>query len=184
MVNLNLGRADARAGLSELAHQRLDTAYEMFSDMGAQSYVLDTEVRRAEAFLLEGEFSQATKLAESLLRDMSSQAHEQVYEATLHRVLGYCCQAEDDQEQSLVNFETALRLALEADAAFEAALVLEGLLRFFGEDGRGTEWQIEEERLFRRLGITATPVVPLHGNALDALEGQLTVLPDALTPRI
>ena len=161
LANLNLGRADARAGMSDLAHQRLDTAQQMFSEMGAQSYIVDTEVRRAEAFLLNGEFDRATKLAESLLHDMSSEEHNQLFEATLYRVLGYCCQAEGDHEHSLVNFEQGLRLAHESDSAFEAALILEGLLRFFGEDGRGTEWQFEEERLFQRLGIIATPVVPL-----------------------
>ncbi len=164
LVNLNLGRADARAGLTDLAQQRLDTAHAMFSEMGAQSYILDSDVRRAEAFLLSGEFDRATKLAESLLHDMASEEHNQLFEATLYRILGYCCQAEGDKAQSLINFEKGLRVALESDSAFEASLILEGLLRFFGEDGRGTEWQVEETRLFRRLGIIATPVVRLpHG---------------------
>jgi tetratricopeptide (TPR) repeat protein len=162
LVNLNLGRADARAGLPDLAQSRLDKAFEMFDEMGAQSYVLDTNVRRTEAYLLNGEFDRARELAESLLHNMVSDEHNQVFEATLYRVLGYCCQAVGDDLGSLNNFEKALRLALEADAAFEAAVTLEGLLRFFGEDGRGTDWQFEEELLFQRLGIIATPVVPLN----------------------
>jgi class 3 adenylate cyclase/tetratricopeptide (TPR) repeat protein/energy-coupling factor transporter ATP-binding protein EcfA2 len=161
LVNLNLGRADARAGMSDLAQARLDTAFDMFDEMGAQSYVLDTSVRRAEAFLLSGEFDSATKVAESLLREVTSDEHTLVYEAALHRILGYCCQEQEDQAGSLANFEKALSLAHEADAAFETALVLEGMLRFFGDDGRGTVWQAEEDHLFQRLGIIATPVVPL-----------------------
>ena len=157
LVNLNLGRADARAGMADRAQRRLDIAGEKFAEMGAQSYVVDTNIRRAEAFTLNGEFDKASKLAESILREVTPTVHNKVFGSTLFRILAFCCEAEGDAAGSRANLEKSLQLAHEADAAFEVALTLEGLIRFHRDDERSASWQEEETELFQRLGVIATP---------------------------
>ena len=159
LVHLNLGQADARAGETSLAFQRLDKALADFQAMGAESYVLDTNIRRAEAHLLAGSMETAGQSTSDLLASITVDEHTLVPATRLRRIRGYCRLADGNREGALQDFEESLRLASEANLAFEVALTLEALLRFWPEDDRAGSWRAEEDEHFRRLGIIATPVV-------------------------
>jgi hypothetical protein len=145
--------------------------------MGAQSYILETQVRRAEALTLRGEFDTASSLAHDLLDSMDHDAHTALQRAALTRVLAYGRLASGHVSDGVRDLETSLELSRVADSAFEVALTLEGLLRIAGSDPRAEEWKTEELAVFERLGVRATPVVPLSvGSEAGLLQRELRVV--------
>jgi len=154
----NLGRAAARAGRFDEAHARLEEALAAFREMGSQSFVQETSARIAEARMLAGEHREAYAAATALL----AEAESPVLRALLERVAGYAALQNRDPEAARQHLKRSLADAREAAAPYEQALTLQALAELARREGRDAAGpEAEARELFERLGVVATPRVPL-----------------------
>ena len=158
----NLGRAAARAGRFDEAAELLDEALAEFTEIGAESFVLETQARIAELRVLRGDPAAALTVvdeADDLALRLGGMT---AVRAILHRVWGYALAQQGDPDLARAALEASLRLARESRAAYEEALTLEALARLaasLGDDGSTAA--AAAQVLFDRLGVVRTPAVPL-----------------------
>jgi predicted ATPase len=151
LATSNLGRAAARAGRFDEAHALLDDALDRFQALGAEQFVVEAEVRLAECLVFEGRHKDAAKAVERLLA-----ADASTYIATLERLAGYAViQSRAPFARAKPHFEASLDAAAGAEAPYEAALTLLAVAQ------TGGEASAEADEILSRLGVVATPTVPL-----------------------
>ena len=161
LASANLGRTLTRAGRSEEAWEYLERGMRLFSDMGASAFIHETEVKLAEFFLLTGRRDAARSEAEKSLGTMPKDQSTLRPRSGLHRVLAYCAVADLAYDEALLQFETSLEAAQQARALYEQAATYEGMARTLRHDERAPEWDRLQAEMYRRLGVVATPVIPL-----------------------
>jgi class 3 adenylate cyclase/tetratricopeptide (TPR) repeat protein len=154
-VTANLGRLAARTSRFEEAHELLDAAAEQLSAIGSRGLALETDVRRAECFVLEGRHRDALDVAEGALARAGEGGQLDVVGPALERTLGYALFQTRRPDEALPHFERSLELARISKANYEIALTLKALADTYGGESA------EAEEIFARLGVIATPHVPL-----------------------
>lgn len=166
LATSNLGRAASRAARLDDAGELLADALARFREMGAESFVLETEARIAERLVLLGDHAAALDLATATLAHATQMGGMDVLRAMLHRLQGYALLQAADPVLAQDSFDESLHLARAAKADYELALTLEAWARLAQITGRDpSKYAAPAEDLFRRMGVTATPLVPLPGRA-------------------
>ena len=157
----NLGRAAARAGDLALARDRLVRSCEVLSEIGGEAMLVETEAREMERLVLAGEGNAALAMVEDLLARSGRLGLVSVTDM-VKRLAGYAqCQL-GDPEAGIALIEESLAGSVERGAEYEAALAREALVRVASRSGReASEHAAVVADVFRRLGVVATPEVPL-----------------------
>jgi tetratricopeptide (TPR) repeat protein len=161
LAHVNLGRALTRRGVFEEAAECLDEGLSLFEEIGAQSYVFESQIRKAELLLFAGRFQDASKLASHVLSQLGRDESTLMQRAALRRVRGYCEAARGNKGLVERELHASLRLATQANAEFEMALTLEALTRLLPDDPERERWNDDQAGRLKRLGVIATPVIPL-----------------------
>jgi class 3 adenylate cyclase/tetratricopeptide (TPR) repeat protein len=151
----NLGRAAARAGRFDEAHRLLEEALRSFEEIGAVEQALETRARLPECLVFEGRHREALAAANETLGRLPDGLLP--LRALLERLRGYAEAQDRAPERGRPYLEEALRLAREAGADFEAALTLLAL----ADTGLEPEARVEARGILSRLGVIATPRIPL-----------------------
>ena len=155
LATSNLGRVAARAGRFDEALELLAEAQAGFEALGSQALAHETEARRIECFVLSGRHQEAL---ESLPAALEAIEERSLVGAFLERLHGYALVQARRASEAGPRFERSLELARELGADYEVALTLEAL------NGTGLgdpEAEAESRAIFERIGVLATPVVPL-----------------------
>jgi class 3 adenylate cyclase/tetratricopeptide (TPR) repeat protein len=163
LATSNLGRAAARGGRLDEASELLDVALRDFSEIGAKSFVLETEARIAENLIFGGHHAAALRWATDTLERASEVSGTVVLQATLQRLRGYAMLQANDPAGAQSCLEESLRLGRAAGAEYEVAMSLEALARLALAAGRASagDFLAEARLIFERLGVVSTPQVPL-----------------------
>jgi len=154
-VTANLGRLAARTGRFDEAHQLLDSAGEKLGAIGSKGLAVETELRRAECLVFEARQGEALAVAVPALARVEELGRLDTLGPAFERTIGYALCQHLRAADARPHFERSLELARERKALYELALTLEALARTIGADSAEADW------LFRRLGVVATPAVPL-----------------------
>ena len=158
LVMINLGRLAAEEGRFAEAHRYLDDARAMLEALGAESFLIEADARRAQAFVLEGRHGDVADLATTALARMRGTGELGVRSALLERLLGLAAVQARRPAEAGPHFEESLRLARSLGAEYELGRTLhaKGLTGFASE-----EETTEAEAILERLGVVALPAVPL-----------------------
>lgn len=158
LATSNLGRAAARGGRFGEAERLLRDALFGFEAIGAESFVLETQARLVERFVLEGHYRDAQELARATLERARRGEAGALLEAMLERLAGYALVQARTPADAREHFERSLASARGADAEFEIALTLRAL----ADIGAATEEQAAESaEILERLGVVSLPRIPL-----------------------
>ncbi|MCA1832112.1 MAG: AAA family ATPase [Actinomycetota bacterium] len=152
-----MGRAAGRAGRLDEAEQLLNEALDGFREIGAESFVLETQGRLAELSLLRGDHRGALNDATKTLEKATAMGGMTSLQALLHRVQGYALLQAGDDVLAQDAFDESLHLARRTRAAYELALTLEAWGRLARSTGRDpTRYEDEAHETFARLGVVAS----------------------------
>ncbi len=163
LAHANLGRLDARTGRHDEAADHLTEAEKGFTEIGAESYVFETWVRQAENALLAGDTSPALTIIDTALEKTKEAAGATLLRAALHRMRGCALLAMGDDQAARDELDSSLGDARAASADHEIGLTLEALTRWADRTGSSPDaWTGERDEIFRHLGITETPPVPIE----------------------
>jgi class 3 adenylate cyclase/tetratricopeptide (TPR) repeat protein len=151
LATSNLGRVGAKAGRFDEAESLLRDALAQFEELGAESLVLETRTRLAELFVLAGRHRDALAgLRPYLAADGSP------HRAQIERLAAYAIvQSRAGIAKAKAHLDASLEAARAADAQYELALTLRAI-----EETSGVE-SPEAAEILQRLGVVATPRVPL-----------------------
>ncbi|HEX2141176.1 MAG TPA: tetratricopeptide repeat protein, partial [Candidatus Limnocylindria bacterium] len=167
----NLGVSAARAGRTEEAYNLLTQAREKFSEMGAESYVLEVSARLAEVHLVAGDHRSARATLSRAMRDVEARGGL-VLEALMRRLQAYALLQAGDPDQALAVLERSCYVAEMANATYELALTLDAMWRFGEVLGRPRpEERRRASSLLEDLGVVRTPVIPLPSDVEPAASG-------------
>jgi tetratricopeptide (TPR) repeat protein len=158
VVSGNLGRAAARGGRHADALELLTTALESFREIEAASFVLETQVRIAEACMLAGDHVRA--LAEADASEQSAAAAAPSVQALLHRVRGYAHLSAGRREAAAAEIERSLAIGRSGDALYEVALSLRARARL-GVDAADAA---EAQTLLDALHVVAAAEPPISSS--------------------
>jgi class 3 adenylate cyclase/tetratricopeptide (TPR) repeat protein len=163
LATSNLGRAAARGGRLDEAKRLLGEALGGFREIGAESFVLETEARIAEAHVLGGDSAAALRLTASTLDRAAKTEGTAALQAMLHRLLGYALLQAGEPDQAQGHLQESLRLARSVAAQYEVALTLQALADLGRVvDGDAPEvYAAEGAAALEELGVVSTPRVPL-----------------------
>jgi class 3 adenylate cyclase/tetratricopeptide (TPR) repeat protein len=157
-----LGLLLARLGRFDEARRLLDEAHDEYERAGEPSEVLVTEARLAELLVLEGAARDALESAERTLE--RSPASDGIFPLgpTLHRMRGLALLQLGRFDDAQAALDESLASARKAGADYEVALALDALAVLARLEGESVE-TVERERsaILTRLGVVATPEVPL-----------------------
>jgi tetratricopeptide (TPR) repeat protein len=155
LARSNLGRVAARAGRFDEALGLFEEALAAFRALGSEAFVHETEARRAECLVLAGRFQEALEIVP---RGIEAAEGTPQLGAFLERLYGYALVQARRADEARPHFERSLELARALDAEYEVALTLEALARTrLG----APEADAESKEMLARLGVLATPLVPL-----------------------
>jgi class 3 adenylate cyclase/tetratricopeptide (TPR) repeat protein len=155
---LNLGRAAARAGRFDDAEARLSHAADLFREIRAESYVLETELRLAETAVLRGDRPESALAELERLLDRAGGAAETAsVRALALRLEGSALLQLGRGDDAAVAFADSLGVARRAGVVYEQALALEGLTAATGDQGPAAEARELLERL-RVVSVTRPPL--------------------------
>ena len=158
LVKINLGRLSAEEGRFAEAHRHLDDARGQLEALGAESFLIEADARRAQALILEGRHDAVLELATTALERMRSAGELGVRSALLERLLGLAAVQARTPEQAVPHFEESLRLARSLGADYELGRTLHAkVLTGFASEAEARE----AEAILERLGVVALPAVPL-----------------------
>jgi len=163
LATSNLGRAAARGGRWEGASELLNEALRGFHEIGAKSFVLETEARIAENLILRGHHAAALRRATDTLQRAVEMSGTTVVQAMLQRLRGYALLQAGDSDAAQRCLEEGLRLGRSAGAEYEVALTLEALADSARVAGRASssDHLAEARSILHRLGVVSTPRIPL-----------------------
>jgi tetratricopeptide (TPR) repeat protein len=104
LAEANLGQALAAEGQPIEARQAMERSLRTFSQINAQGFKADVQVRLAEVLVLEGRTEKAGELAREAL-ETARWLHSQPLEAMAMRLLGRLARAVGDRESARVSLE-------------------------------------------------------------------------------
>ena len=167
----NLGRLEARQGRFEEARALLLQARVGAEAAAAHSANHEAAAWLAELAVLAGEPETAVELAAELLSQAEAGKVSTMYTALLLRTLGYARLQRGDCKGAMADLERSLERARASRIPFEEALTLEALARCAEHCGEASADLVNAYRaVFARLGIVATPSVPLDLGRLVTTE--------------
>jgi class 3 adenylate cyclase/tetratricopeptide (TPR) repeat protein len=158
LVTINLGRLAAAEGRFADAARQFDDASAQLTELGSESFLIEAEARRAEAFVLEGRHDDAASLAERALDGMTRTGEVGVRSALLERVLGLAAVQARRRDDAPPHLDKSLQVARELGADYEVARTLRARVATgLAADGESAE----ADAILERLGVVWTPDVPL-----------------------
>ena len=163
LAHANLARLYTRTGRVDAAEAELDIARQEFAEAGADAYVLEEVIRRAEWLIYAGRPQDALDLAIGAIASNEEVQGTEVSRASLHRLAAYSLAAMGQHEPACEHIDASLELARTAGSDYELAQTLEAALRTEGAD---VEWRETEMALEAKLGIVARPWLPLEPSRL------------------
>jgi class 3 adenylate cyclase/tetratricopeptide (TPR) repeat protein len=156
VVMTNLARLAARESGFEEAHRLFDEAFTELESIGADSFILDANARRAECLVFEGRYAEALELATRALERARELDEHATRAPLLERLIGYALAQARRPDEARPHFDESLRAAERASAEYELALTMRALA-----DTGASEYRGLAEVVFDRLGVISTPYVPL-----------------------
>jgi class 3 adenylate cyclase/tetratricopeptide (TPR) repeat protein len=158
LVQVNLGRLAAEQGRFEDSYEHFDTARTQLQALGAESFLIEADARRAQALVLEGQHADAAELACDALERMEATGEVGVRSALLERLLAIAAVQGRTPEAAPAHFEASLATARRLGADYEVARTLQAKLQTgFASD----EEREEAEAIMARLGVASLPALPL-----------------------
>ncbi len=157
-----LGRIAARRGDFDSARELLESARVDQVRAGEQRQVITTDVRLAELLVLAGAGGDALTLVDELLPRAKRLGASSLLSCLL-RTRGWALIQAGRLDDASEPLEEALRLARTRTDLYESALALEALValgRLNGDQGVDA-LDAERRSLLARLGIVATPMIPI-----------------------
>jgi ATP/maltotriose-dependent transcriptional regulator MalT len=151
-------------GHCDEALELLAEARAMFVASGEHGELIETDARIAECLVLQGKPAEALEFVTQTLARVAATPGVAPQLPLLHRVRGYAHVQLGDLTTARVAMEESLDAARARGAEHEEALTLEALNQLDSALGLPIDAAREEARaaLFDRLGIVATPEVPLE----------------------
>jgi class 3 adenylate cyclase/tetratricopeptide (TPR) repeat protein len=160
------GRLLARLGRFDEARSSLAEARAQHERDGERGEVLETEARIAEALLLEGAAADALEQVERTLARARTFDGIFALVPTLERVRGLALMQLGRPEEARAALTDSLDRARLDTADYDVALALDSLAalgRLTGEPA--SAFERERDAIFRRLGVVASPELPLRPDA-------------------
>lgn len=158
LVQVNLGRLAAEQGRFEDSYEHFDAARMQLQALGAESFLIEADARRAQALVLEGQHADAAELARDALERMEATGEVGVRSALLERLLAIAAVQGRTPEAAPAHFETSLATARRLGADYEVARTLQAkVLTGLASD----EEHEEAEAIMARLGVVSLPALPL-----------------------
>ena len=158
LVQINLGRLSAEQGRFEDAQAQFDAAQAQLEALGAESFLIEADARRAQALVLEGRHADAAELARASLARMEAAGEVGVRSALLERLLAIAAVQARTPDEAPPHFDAALAVARKLGADYEVARTLQAkAFTGFASDAECAE----AEQIMARLGVASFPAVPL-----------------------
>jgi tetratricopeptide (TPR) repeat protein len=158
LVRINLGRLAAEQARFAEAYDHFDAARAQLETLGAESFLIEADARRAQALVLEGRHADAAELARCALERMETAGEVGVRSALLERLLGVAAVQARTPDEAQPHFEASLAIARKLGADYEIARTLQAkAVTGFASD----EERSEAGQIMARLGVVSFPPVPL-----------------------
>ena len=158
LVTINLGRLAAEQGRFADAHTLLDDATALLRTLGSESFLIEADARRAQAWVLEGRHGDAATLAADALARMNAAGEVGVRSALLERLLAVATVQARAPDDAPPHFAESLRIARALGADYEVGRTLQvKAMTGFASD----EEAQEGAAIMERLGVVSLPNVPL-----------------------
>jgi class 3 adenylate cyclase/tetratricopeptide (TPR) repeat protein len=158
LVQINLARVAAAEGRFGEAHGHFDEAAALLRQLGSESYLVEADARRAEAYVLEGRHDDAAALARSAIDAMTALGEVGVRTALLERLLGLAAVQGRRAGDAPEHFDRSLAVARDLGADYEVARTLHArVVAGVGADGDAAD----AAAIMERLGVVSVPAVPL-----------------------
>ncbi len=157
----NLGRAAARGGRRDEASSLLEEALCGFREIGAKSFVLETEARIAENLVFGRHHAAALRRATDTLQRAAEMGGTTVLQAMLQRLRGLALLQADDPGGAQRCLDDSLCLSRSVGAEYEAALTLEALAHLAPITRRASssDYVAEARSILQRLGVVSAPQI-------------------------
>jgi class 3 adenylate cyclase/tetratricopeptide (TPR) repeat protein len=162
LATSQLGRVAYRSGRFEDAGSLLGDARAIYQELGGVAGLLDTNARIAESLVFRAAWEPALSLATETV-ERSEVLGVTIHRPLLHRVRGYALVQARRLGDARAALEESLRLGRLARADHEVGWTLEAMARLDLLEGAPPPEaiKVETRAIFERLGVIATPVVPL-----------------------
>lgn len=163
LATSNLGRSRTRAGRPDEATALLDEARRIFQDIGADSYVIETDVRHVERLVAAGQAEAALALGDDIDRRQRKAGGLPLEMLPADRAMAYAEAQLGRVDDALRRLDDVVARAREQLAGYEVGLTLEAVARVraaAGLDGADAA-MAEAVEVFDRLGVVTTPADPL-----------------------
>jgi class 3 adenylate cyclase/tetratricopeptide (TPR) repeat protein len=157
MAAANLGRLVARTGDFEKAEELLTGAMTELGRIGAESAVVDVEMREVERRVLMGDGAAALELALAV----RGRAEQPVQQAFLDQMIGWARAQLGEYDAARAAFYASLRTAQQVGARYEEARTRSALARLASLRVGEVATDIEAEQILAGLGVIWTPLPPL-----------------------
>ena len=158
LVTINLGRVAAEQGRFADAHRLFDDATTLLRALGSESFLIEADARRAQAWVLEGRHAEAAELATDALARMEAAGEVGVRSALLERLLAVSAVQARAPDDAPPHFVESLRIARELGADYEVGRTLQvKAMTGFASDDEADEGAA----IMERLGVVSLPNVPL-----------------------
>jgi tetratricopeptide (TPR) repeat protein len=151
---LYLGRTEAAAGNHDVALALLGGALVPLRAIGAPTFVLDVQIRRAESLVALGRATEALEICNEALVEHGVADHDVNLRCALTRVRGRAALALGDLNAAATDIDNAVRIAEGAGAPAELAaslLVASEMHAAMGETAKATELRDQADEIRRRL---------------------------------
>ncbi|GAB3425617.1 tetratricopeptide repeat protein [Flindersiella endophytica] len=158
MAIANLGRLAARTGAFETSEALIAEAMADLDRIGADSLVVDVEMREVERRVLMGEGAAALELATAV----RARAEQPVQQAFLDQMIGWARAQLGDFDAARAAFYASLRIAQQVNARYEEARTRAALARLARLRAGGVATDAEADQILASLGVIWTPLPPLR----------------------
>ncbi len=161
-VQLGRGRIAAAVEHFDEALELFTRARSGWEEIGADARVVEADARIAECHLLRGEPDAAIAVTDEALGGSAVGDGAAPQAALIHRVRGYAFIQRGELDRAREELERSRREAGAHESAYEAALTDRALAELVRREG-GAPDELEETSaaVLARLGVVATPSVPL-----------------------
>jgi thioredoxin-like negative regulator of GroEL len=158
-----LGKIAGRRGDIETALERLTQARDAQLRHGQPGEVLATDARTAEVLILAGRGDDALAIVDDALSRVEETDGGQNHVGALRRVRGWALlQSGRTSSDARTEFAEALQHARSRADAYQVGEALAGLIAVARQDGsNATAMHEERQAIHERLGIVATPTIPM-----------------------
>ncbi|MDQ1449032.1 MAG: hypothetical protein QOC79_2003, partial [Actinomycetota bacterium] len=154
VCDLYLARAEATGDNHDLALALLDSALTTLRAIGAPTFVLDVQIRRAESLVALGRATEALAVCNEAFAEHGIGDHDVNLRCALTRVRARASAALGDLRAAAIDIDEAVRLAEEAAAPAELAaslLVASERHIAMGETAQATALRVRADEIRRRL---------------------------------